>query len=409
MDTGLDGDSDGKTDRVAVDIVRPREPAAQGRKVPVIMDASPYYSCCGRGNESQRKTYDANGNVVQMPLFYDNYFVPRGYAFVGVDLAGTNRSDGCVDVGGRSDVQSAKAVVDWLNGRAKGYTSRTGTEPRQGDLDQRQDRHDRQELRRHDRQRRRRHRGQGPEDDRPDQRHLLLVRLLLRQGRPPLRLRPRMAVRLRREPGRPRQVRRRTAEDRRRSPAHRRPDPLLDRARLREGRPEGQGQRLRHPRPAGPQRPPQALRPVVGRPREARRRAQDLALPDRPRRPLRLPPRHLGRHPAPLVRPRTPRLRQRHRRRAHGRHRTPPRPVGHLGRLAAPHHAHREPAPRHRRTARRRHPGPAGAVRHGEVHRRPEPERDRLVGADRQPDTRQGRLHHQAARPRPCACPARPR
>lgn len=127
VDTRLDGDKDGKTDRVAVDIVRPRELARQGRKIPVIMDASPYYSCCGRGNESQKKTYDANGNVVQMPLYYDNYFVPRGYAFVGVDFTGTNRSDGCVDVGGRSDVQSAKAVVDWLNGRAKGYTSRTGS------------------------------------------------------------------------------------------------------------------------------------------------------------------------------------------------------------------------------------------------------------------------------------------
>ncbi|MFV8186428.1 Xaa-Pro dipeptidyl-peptidase [Streptomyces sp. AF1B] len=126
VDTGLDGDRDGRHDRVAVDIVRPREPAQQGRKVPVIMDASPYYSCCGRGNESQLKTYDAQGNVVQMPLFYDNYFVPRGYAVVGVDLAGTNRSDGCVDVGGRSDIQSAKAVVDWLNGRAKAYTTRTG-------------------------------------------------------------------------------------------------------------------------------------------------------------------------------------------------------------------------------------------------------------------------------------------
>jgi len=127
VDTGLDGDGDGKADRVAVDIVRPREPARQGHKIPVIMDASPYYSCCGRGNESQKKTYDASGHVVQMPLFYDNYFVPRGYAFVGVDLAGTNRSDGCVDVGGRSDIQSAKAVVDWLNGRAKAYTTRTGT------------------------------------------------------------------------------------------------------------------------------------------------------------------------------------------------------------------------------------------------------------------------------------------
>lgn len=126
VDTRIDGDGDGKSDRVAVDIVRPREPAQQGRKIPVIMDASPYYSCCGRGNESQKKTYDADGDPVQFPLYYDNYFVPRGYGFVAVDLAGTNRSDGCVDVGGRSDVQSAKAVVDWLNGRARGYTARTG-------------------------------------------------------------------------------------------------------------------------------------------------------------------------------------------------------------------------------------------------------------------------------------------
>jgi X-Pro dipeptidyl-peptidase len=126
VDTGLDGDGDGRTDRVAVDIVRPSEPAEAGRRVPVIMDASPYYSCCGRGNESQTKTYDASGNILQAPLFYDNYFVPRGYASVLVDLAGTDRSDGCVDVGGRSDIQSAKAVVDWLNGRAKGYRTRTG-------------------------------------------------------------------------------------------------------------------------------------------------------------------------------------------------------------------------------------------------------------------------------------------
>lgn len=133
VDTRIDGDGDGRTDRVAVDIVRPREAAAQGRRIPVIMDASPYYSCCGRGNESQRKTYDADGKPVQFPLHYDNYFVPRGYAFAAVDLAGTNRSDGCVDIGGRSDVQSAKAVVDWLNGRARGYTTRTGGERARAD------------------------------------------------------------------------------------------------------------------------------------------------------------------------------------------------------------------------------------------------------------------------------------
>ncbi|AHI01323.1 hypothetical protein KALB_7965 [Kutzneria albida DSM 43870] len=126
VDTGLK-DPQGRAVRVAADIIRPAEPASQGRTVPTIMDASPYYSCCGRGNESQLKTYDSAGKPVQFPLYYDNYFVPRGYAVVLVDLAGTNRSNGCVDVGGPSDITSAKAVVDWLNGRATGYTSATGS------------------------------------------------------------------------------------------------------------------------------------------------------------------------------------------------------------------------------------------------------------------------------------------
>ncbi|MCX5202894.1 Xaa-Pro dipeptidyl-peptidase [Streptomyces sp. NBC_00237] len=128
VDTRIDGDKDGRTDRVAVDIVRPRELDRSGRRIPVIMDASPYYRCCGRGNESQKKTYDANGKPLQLPLFYDNYFVPRGYGYVAVDFTGTSRSDGCVDIGGRSEIASAKAVIDWLNGRGTGYTTRTGND-----------------------------------------------------------------------------------------------------------------------------------------------------------------------------------------------------------------------------------------------------------------------------------------
>ncbi len=123
VDIGRDGDGDGRPDRVAADIVRPSEATS---RVPVIMDASPYYSCCGRGNESELKTYDSTGKPVEFPLFYDNYFVPRGYAVVLVDLAGTNRSAGCTDVGGPSDVGSARKVVDWLNGRATGYSAKTG-------------------------------------------------------------------------------------------------------------------------------------------------------------------------------------------------------------------------------------------------------------------------------------------
>lgn len=117
VDTHLDTDGDGKTDTVAVDIVRPREAAAAGTKVPVIMDASPYFSCCGRGNESQLKTYDSTGAIAQMPLFYDNYFVPRGYAEIGVDVLGTGRSTGCGDLGGKNEIASINAVIDWLNGR----------------------------------------------------------------------------------------------------------------------------------------------------------------------------------------------------------------------------------------------------------------------------------------------------
>ncbi|MCH1865452.1 CocE/NonD family hydrolase [Nocardioides sp. CFH 31398] len=114
-----DFDGNGQPDRVAVDVVRPAETERAGQQVPVIMDASPYYLSIGRGNEAEKKTYDADGNPALTPLFYDNYFVPRGYAFVAVDLAGTARSTGCVDEGGVSDVGSAAAAVDWLNGNAE--------------------------------------------------------------------------------------------------------------------------------------------------------------------------------------------------------------------------------------------------------------------------------------------------
>ncbi|HZE48101.1 MAG TPA: Xaa-Pro dipeptidyl-peptidase [Jatrophihabitantaceae bacterium] len=119
----LDSDHDGQPDRIAVDLVRPREAVAQHVRVPVIMDASPYYACCGRGNEGEIKEYDANGVISKEPLYYDNYFVPRGYAFVAVDLSGTNRSTGCEDVGGPAEVASAKAVIDWLNGRGRAYNA----------------------------------------------------------------------------------------------------------------------------------------------------------------------------------------------------------------------------------------------------------------------------------------------
>ena len=114
--TPLDNDGDGVKDKVVVDLVRPKAPV----RVPVVMDASPYYQCCGRGNESELKEYAADGTVTKFPLFYDNYFVPRGYAFAAVDFNGTSRSTGCGDVGGREEILGVKAAIDWLNGRGNG-------------------------------------------------------------------------------------------------------------------------------------------------------------------------------------------------------------------------------------------------------------------------------------------------
>jgi X-Pro dipeptidyl-peptidase len=115
-----DADNDGKPDMIRVDIIRPKE-SDSGLKVPVIMDESPYYDNLGRGNESETKTYDSNGNPLKFPLYYDNYFVPRGYAVLNVDMDGTTKSDGCPTSGGSSDVLGGKAVIDWLNGRAKAF------------------------------------------------------------------------------------------------------------------------------------------------------------------------------------------------------------------------------------------------------------------------------------------------
>jgi X-Pro dipeptidyl-peptidase len=126
VETTLDNDGDGQPDKVVADIIRPREADLAGIKVPVIMDASPYYHCCGRGNESEKKVYAGDGTVTKFPLYYDNYFVPRGYAFIAADLAGTAKSKGCEDVGGPEEVQGAKAIIDWLNGNAIARTA-TGT------------------------------------------------------------------------------------------------------------------------------------------------------------------------------------------------------------------------------------------------------------------------------------------
>ena len=108
------------------DIIRPAE-AAAGNKMPAIIDPSPYYTTLCRGNEGQcMKDFNGDGINDQWPLFYDNYFVPRGYAYVLAQMNGTGiTQNGCPHHGGPTDIAGEKSVVDWLNGRVPGFSSPT--------------------------------------------------------------------------------------------------------------------------------------------------------------------------------------------------------------------------------------------------------------------------------------------
>jgi X-Pro dipeptidyl-peptidase len=118
---GVDQDRDGVDDRTVIEIMRPKE-SNEGLKVPAIIDPSPYYTTLGRGNEGQLiDDTDGDGLNDKWPLYYDNYFVPRGYAVILAEMDGTGNSTGCPEHGGPGDIASMKVVIDWLNGRAPGF------------------------------------------------------------------------------------------------------------------------------------------------------------------------------------------------------------------------------------------------------------------------------------------------
>lgn len=140
VETDFDSDRDGRRDRVHVDVTRPAQTDA-GLKVPILYGASPYFAGTSRD--------DSNWNVQQelgdqpptrRPLAAPvhqpnrrrisnvlvNEWVPRGFAVVHSEAPGTGLSQGCATVGDYPERAPMKFVIDWLNGRAKGYASPTG-------------------------------------------------------------------------------------------------------------------------------------------------------------------------------------------------------------------------------------------------------------------------------------------
>ncbi|MEE6263603.1 CocE/NonD family hydrolase [Plantactinospora sonchi] len=108
--SAMDSDDDGQPDQIIARVIRPAETDA-GLQVATVLHASPYFG----DNAAPR------GNLIvpaHFTAWYDDYFVPRGYAVVEVEMQGTADSDGCAAIGGPEDTLSAAAAIDWLNGRA---------------------------------------------------------------------------------------------------------------------------------------------------------------------------------------------------------------------------------------------------------------------------------------------------
>ncbi len=119
--SSIDQNGDTVPDKIAIEIIRPKE-SGPALKMPAIIDPSPYYTTVCRGNEGQCiGDVDLDGLNDKWPLFLGKYFVPRGYAYILAESNGTSNSTGCPLHGGPGDIAGEKSVIDWLNGRVPGY------------------------------------------------------------------------------------------------------------------------------------------------------------------------------------------------------------------------------------------------------------------------------------------------
>ncbi|WP_435415827.1 Xaa-Pro dipeptidyl-peptidase [Polaribacter aestuariivivens] len=144
VETTFDSDGDGKLDRMHVDVTRPAQTETEGLQLPVVYESSPYYSGVASGGRElfwnvkhelgEKVPNPVHPNVIRRgkrPIISNSQiktWVPRGYIVVHSSSPGTGLSDGSPTVGGDNESLAPKAVIDWLNGRAKGFKEREGNE-----------------------------------------------------------------------------------------------------------------------------------------------------------------------------------------------------------------------------------------------------------------------------------------
>lgn len=142
VETGFDSDADGEPDRIHVSLARPAETESDDVDVPVIYEDSPYYAGIGpaqnwgvdhrlgRPPRTRPTTpaWDAGDTSPIISTGYESTWIPRGYAVVHSESPGTGLSEGCPTSGGRNETLAPKAVIDWLNGRARAYAGQNSDE-----------------------------------------------------------------------------------------------------------------------------------------------------------------------------------------------------------------------------------------------------------------------------------------
>ena len=138
VETEFDTDGDGRLDRVHVDVTRPRQTETEGLKVHTIYESSPYYAGTASGGREyfwdpkqevgvappERQSPPPVEHKSLRPIISKSHirvWVPRGFAVVHSSSPGTGLSQGCPTVGGDNESLAPKAVIDWLNGRARGF------------------------------------------------------------------------------------------------------------------------------------------------------------------------------------------------------------------------------------------------------------------------------------------------
>ena len=144
VETEFDTDGDGEPDRMHVAVTRPEQTDTEGLKLPIIYVSSPYFAGVAAdapgtmwdvnielGGTSKERFHPDVTRRGQRPIISNSHirkWVPRGYIVVHSSSPGTGLSDGAPTIGGQNESLAPKTVIDWLCGRATGYTERNGNE-----------------------------------------------------------------------------------------------------------------------------------------------------------------------------------------------------------------------------------------------------------------------------------------